>query len=367
MAHHGTPMTGADRAASTTAARRPSSSSVVSDQGVALPYVSFVVVVRNEETNIATCLGHILRQEYPRDRLEIVLVDGMSEDRTREIAERMVSGAVPLRIVLNPGGQRARGLNLGIRAARGEVIGRVDARTRIEPGYLARCVRLLQETGADNVGGVMRPDSTGPVQTAIGLAMSHPFGAGDAPFRVGWKRGPAEGAYPGLFRRDVFDRVGLFDEQAAVISEDSDLNARILRSGGIIYLDPTVQVYYRPRGSLRDLWKLYFRYGGARAGNLLKHRRLRARQVVPPLFLLALVGLPGGGLMVRPLLSVWTVMVVTYLVTDVLVSVYVAAAAGRAALCGWLCAVFPCMHLAWGVGFWRRLTQRPRPGVYWGY
>src|SRR5437899_10995058 len=123
-------------------------------RGGVLPLVSVIVVVRNEEPNMARCLSQIARQDYPRDRLEVIVADGMSTDRTREIADSFLAGGIRLRVVTNSGLGRTQGLNLAIREARGSVIARVDARTVIDADYLRRCVQTLLETGADNVGGV---------------------------------------------------------------------------------------------------------------------------------------------------------------------------------------------------------------------
>src|SRR2546428_3514787 len=252
------------------------------------PLVSVIVVARNEEANIGACLEGILSQDYPHDRMEVIVLDGMSGDRTREVVAGFAHRGVPIRMVPNPARQRTHGLNLGIQAARGEVICRIDARTRISSTYVSSCLRAMRETGAEAVGAAMRPITETLTQEAIGIAMSHPFGVGGAAFRLGKKSGFVDTVYLGLYRRDVFDRVGLFDEAAPVISEDTDLHYRLRRAGGKIYLDARIPVYYKPRGTFPDLWRVYFRYCGARAGYALKHGRFTSwRGLVPPPFLRA--------------------------------------------------------------------------------
>ena len=150
--------------------------------------VSVVLAVRNEEGHIGRSLAQLLDQDYPRDRLEVIVADGRSTDRTRAIVESFLGRELEIRLVDNPGLGRAQGLNAAIRIAKGEVIVRMDARTVIGPDYVSRCVRTLLETGADNVGGVQQPLADTPVQEAIGLAMSHPFGVGNAMFRLGGQR-----------------------------------------------------------------------------------------------------------------------------------------------------------------------------------
>jgi len=332
------------------------------------PLVSVIVVARNEEANIGPCLEGILSQDYPHDRLEVLVLDGMSEDRTRDVVAGYTHRGVSIRVLPNPVKQRAHGLNLGIRAARGEVICRIDARTRITPTYVSSCLRTMRAAGAEAVGAAMRPIAETATQEAIGLAMSHPFGVGDAQFRLGKKSGFVDTIYLGLYRREVFDRVGLFDDAAPVISEDTELHYRLRRGGGKIYLDSGISVFYAPREALRDLARLYFRYGGARAGYVLKHRRFGSwRRLVPPALVLALVGLSIGALVDQRLLWPLAALVGTYLASTIGVSSMLAIRRRNAALLGRLCLAFPCMHLAYGYGLWHRLLQRPKPGTYWGY
>lgn len=337
--------------------------------------VSIIMPVKNEAMRLQRRLEEIFGQQYPLHRIEVLIVDGMSSDATRHVAaeaiERSGDGTRPLnprvRLLDNLKGQRASALNIGLRTACGEVIVRIDARTSVPSDYLAKCVDMLQRSGADNVGGVVKPLPGNIGQTAVGLAMSHPFGVGNARFRLGHGRpGPIESLYPGCFKREVFARVGLFDEEAPIISEDSDFNYRIRRIGGLVFFDPDIIVYYEPRDSVRGLWRLYFRYGGARAGYVLKHRRIDAvRQLIPPGFVAGLILL----LLVLPFVSAAKLLflagMAAYVVADVVVSTGLAWDHRRWALLPYLLVAFPSMHLSWGAGFLYRITQRPRAGQYW--
>lgn len=330
-----------------------------------LPFVSIIIPVRNEEGHIQTCLERVFLQTYPREKMEVLVIDGMSQDKTREIA-----GQFPVRILDNPTGHRASGLNIGIHAAKGEVIVRVDARTIMENDYIEKCVTTLLETGADNVGGVQTPfitEKSGLMQKAIGLAATHQFGVGDAPFRLGRKSGSVESVYLGCFKKEIFDKVGLFDEKAPVISEDSDINYRIKKSGGRVYLNKDIHAYYIPRDNLKDLWRLYFRYGGARAGFFLKHKVLRWRQLMPVLFLLSLGAFAAFSLITFVSLAVFAILMGIYFLADIFASVSLVARHKDSRIFAPLMLVFPCMHFAWGTGFIVRILQRPRPGTYWGY
>jgi glycosyltransferase involved in cell wall biosynthesis len=315
-----------------------------------------IVPVRNEERYVGRCLSRLLRQDYPADRLEIVVVDGISEDRTRQIVEDVRRGHVAmqpvLRIIDDPGRERTTALNAGVRAAAGEVIMRVDARSMVPLDYVRRCVETLEATGADNVGGIQQPIAESPMQEAIGLAMSHPFGVGDAQFRIGKKSGFVDTVYLGSFRREVFRRVGLFDDVVPVLSEDSDINQRIRDRGGTVYLNTEIRPGYYPRETLRDLIALYFRYGVARAGNVLKHGKLTAwRQAVPPLFVLVLATLGLLGLVHEAFGAGFAVVLGAYVLADVGASTSLGARSGKWRLWPRLLAVFPCMHFAWAIGF----------------
>ncbi|TAK86055.1 MAG: glycosyltransferase family 2 protein [Betaproteobacteria bacterium] len=332
-----------------------------------LPLTSVVLAVRNEEEHIGRILDQIFKQDYPSHLLEVIIVDGQSDDRTAEIGSSYsYSGKKPILLRLTERG-RSQGLNRGILAAKGDVIVRIDARTSISSDYVSRCVETLARTGADNVGGVQRPLARSHRQEAIGIAMSHPFGVGNAQFRLGKKSGFVDSVYLGCFRREIFNKVGLFDERAAVISEDSDINQRIREAGGKVYLNKDIVAYYYPRERFLDFWKLYFRYGGARAGNLLKHRKLTSwRQAVPPVFLATVALSPVLALIDGRFLYLAVATPAVYVVANLSVSVALAAKEKKPWLAPLASCAFACMHFGWALGFWRRLLVPEKAGRYWG-
>jgi len=217
------------------------------------------------------------------------------------------------------------------------VILRIDARTLIPSDYIEKCVLTLLETRADNVGGVQKPlvrfpaegkpaegngKENSPVltQLAVGIALGHFFSMGGAQFRVGKRSGLVDTVYLGCFRKEIFERLSLFDDEAAVISEDSDMNYRIRQSGGRVYLNKDIQAYYYPRDNFKDLWRLYYRYGGAKAGNFLKHKILAWRQFVPPVFLLGILLLPILSIFQGTFLYYWILLLGAYAMADFIVS-----------------------------------------------
>jgi len=341
------------------------------------PKISIIIPVRNEHNYIKDCVMQFVYQTYPKDKLEVLVLDGMSEDGTREIVTReseIVNRkfGIIIKLLDNPKGQRASGLNIGIRNARGDVIIRIDVRTVIPPDYVEKCVRTLIEIGADNVGGVQKPitvqNSGLLTQEAIGIALSHPFGVGDAQFRLGKESGYVDTVYPGCFRREIFDKVGLFDEESAIISEDSDMNQRIRNAGGRIYLNKDIVVYYYPRDNFKDLWRLYFRYGGAKAGNLIKNKKLTAwRQSVPPAFLMSIVFLTLLSMFNPYFLYLLLLLLGTYTLADLLVSTYLSVRHKKLSLLPRLFIAFSILHFSWAFGFFTRVLQRRKFGEYWKY
>jgi GT2 family glycosyltransferase len=241
--------------------------------------VSVVIPTRNEEQTIAACLGAVLAQDYPAGRMEVLVVDGRSTDRTRAIVAELAATDPHARVQLleNPHRIASTALNIGIRAARGEIIARVDGHTILAPDYLRRCVETLAVTGADNVGGLLRPQGHGYAGTCIALATRSRLGIGNARFHYDERGGEVETVYLGCFRRSIFERIGLFDE-GLVRNQDDELNDRIVAAGGRIWLSPHIRSTYVGRRSFRALWRQYFQYGFWKVRVLRRHpgaRRLR--------------------------------------------------------------------------------------------
>ncbi len=258
---------------------------------MSLPFITIAMPCLNEAGFIEACLRSVQAQTYPRDRIEILVADGGSTDGTRPILERLASEDSRIRVLENPKRIQSAGLNAAIREARGDIVARMDVHAGYAPDYLEACVRVLEKTGAQNVGGAARCRAKTGVQRAIAAALQSPLGFGGASFRDADGEGYVDTLFPGAFRREVFDAVGLFDE-AAVVNEDAELNQRILQQGGRIYQSREIVAYYYPRDTLAGLASQYYRYGQGRARTLLKHRRfVRLRPALPFLGLVAAAGL----------------------------------------------------------------------------
>ena len=262
-----------------------------------MPPVSVIIPARNAEGTIADALESVLAQDYAGE-IEVIVADGSENATTVKLVQRRFPG---VRVVPNPGRETSCGLNLALRASRHPVVARCDTRTVLPSGYLTRAVGTLLLTGAANVGGRINPVGTTFFERAVALATSTPLGAGDARYRIGGAEGPADTVFLGVFRRDVLDAAGGFDE-TFLRNQDYELNWRLRERGGTVWFDPTLVVDYRPRGSLRALARQYFDYGRWKRVMLTRHpRSLRFRQVAAPLLLAALavsVGLGAAGALI---------------------------------------------------------------------
>lgn len=251
--------------------------------GANRPLVSVIVPMRNESDWIDRCLATVFAQDYPQDQLELLVVDGMSDDGSYEALRAIAAREPRLRVFRNPRKIVPSSLNLAIRAARGEVLARVDAHTEIAPDYLRTGVDLLARTGAWNVGGPMVKIGGGPVGDAIARAMSSRFGIGSY-FQFATQDREADTVYMGMWPRRVFETVGLFDEEL-VRNQDDELSYRIRKAGGRILVSPAMRSRYQNRQSWRKLVRQFYEYGLWKTRVLQKHpRQMSVRHFVPPAF-----------------------------------------------------------------------------------
>jgi len=261
------------------------------------PFVTVIMPIRNEAAFIERSLGAVLAQDYPSDRLEVLVVDGMSNDQTRTLVQRFIdqqatSGHTSRpRITLldNPGQIVPCAFNIGLRYAEGAIIVRVDGHCEIAPDYVSCCVATLATTGADNVGGLIRSVSHGVIGHAIAMATSSPFGVGNARFHYATQAGWADTVYLGAYRREVFERIGGFDEELGR-NQGDEFNFRLTQHGGRIWLNPTIRSTYYSRTSLRKLWRQYFQYGFYKVRVIQKRNAVASWcHLIPATFVLSLV------------------------------------------------------------------------------
>jgi glycosyltransferase involved in cell wall biosynthesis len=319
------------------------------------PLVTVIMPIRNEASFIAQSLGAVLAQRYPSNRVEILVVDGMSSDETLAAIQRLPD-AHRVRVLRNKRRLQAAALNIGLQEAHGGVVVRVDGHTVIAPDYIDAALTALETSHADAVGGAMVPIGVTQMGKAIAAATTTSFGV-PAAFHHSQRAQFTDTVYLGVWPRHVLERVGEFDASVHP-NEDYELNYRIRRSGGRIYFDPTIRSIYYGRQTLGALIKQYFLYGRAKVNTVSKHpASLRPRHLVAPIFTAFLIlGLPLS-LFSVPLRTLWLGGIGLY---SALAAIAALRRATRTSPSLWwrILLVFPAMHLAWGSGFWSGLAQR---------
>jgi glycosyltransferase involved in cell wall biosynthesis len=348
------------------------------------PVVSVILPCRNEAAHIESCLNSILLQDVAEGDLELIVADGMSTDGTREILQRLANLNPQVRVIENPSGIVSTGLNAAIRAARGQVIVRMDAHTEYSVDYVQRCLETLNRMAVENVGGPARTKASTFRQKAIAAAYHSPFSVGGARFHDSEFEGFVDTVTYGCWPRDVFNRFGYFDEEL-VRNQDDEHNLRIVRGGGRIWQSPQIKSWYQPRSSLSALFKQYVQYGYWKVRVIQKHKLPASwRHLVPGAFLLSLLSLfllstfcflvselSGPS----PLVFRFSFLLAASCFTGLL-SVYalavLAASVHTAPKSEWkllpvLPAVFACYHFGYGYGFlrgvWDFLVRRRRSNL----
>jgi glycosyltransferase involved in cell wall biosynthesis len=317
------------------------------------PLVSIIVPCRNEEAYIGACLDSILASDYPGDRLEVLVAEGCSEDRTSSILSQYAARYPSITVLENASSSTPAGLNLAIRRASGDIVIRMDAHVFYPAHYIPRLVAALEESGADNVGGVLETvaaENT-PLARAIAIGLSHPFGVGNSYFRTGTGERREVDTVPfGCYRREIFDRLGLFDEEL-IRNQDDEFNFRLLRRGGRILLLPDVSCRYFARRSLRQLARMYYQYGyfkplvARKVGRVMTLRQLAPATLVASLLLAAALSpwFAAGAIAFSAVAATYALFVL---------ACSLLAARGEGLRCGAaLAAVFPTIHLSYGIGF----------------
>ncbi|TCC27471.1 MULTISPECIES: glycosyltransferase family 2 protein [Kribbella] len=326
------------------------------------PPVSVVMPVLNEERHLEEAVGRVLEQDYPGN-LEVVLAIGPSKDRTQEIADKLAEKDHRISIVPNPTGKTPAALNVGIAHAKHDILVRVDGHGALTDGYITRAVEVLEESGADNVGGVMAAEGRTPTEMAVACAYRSRLGLGASTFHQGGKAGPADTVYLGVFRRAALERVGGFDETMHR-AQDWELNYRIRKTGGLIWFSPDLSVTYRPRSSLSAVAKQFFHTGQWRREVIRRHPETASkRYLAPPVAVIALaVGTVLGIIGLATGIS-WLDIGFLAPIGYALLLIFGSAMEGRylpwKALF-WMPLVCATMHVSWGLGFLIGLRERPK-------
>ena len=315
--------------------------------------VSVIIPCRNEAHSIDRCLDSVLASEYPRERLEVIVADGMSQDGTRERVDLHVARDRRVRRMDNPARTTPHGLNRAIAAAQGELILRLDAHAVIAPDYVARAVRNLELWGADCVGGAMRTIASGSGVFAdpIRIGLSQPFGVGNAHFRTGSDKPLfVDTVYGACWRREVFERIGCFDERLER-SQDIEFSGRLRRAGGKILMSPEMQIDYYARVTLGGFWRQNWSNGlwAILPFALVSGIAVRWRHLAPLALVLGLASSAAAAASTGIGWLAWSVAA-PYVGANVAASVHAAWKERSPALAFRLPVVFASLHLAYGLG-----------------
>ena len=314
------------------------------------PSVSVVVPTRNEAVRLPALLDSIEAQTWVP--VEVIIVDGMSTDGSRDWLANVATSRPWMAVVDNPARNIPAALNTGLRRARGDLVARMDTHADYAPDYIEALVRVLQRrVEVVGAGGAMDSAGRGRWGQAIAAVLRRPVGMGGAPHRVGAEEGPVDHVFTGCYRRAALLQVGGFD-QRLLANEDFELDTRLRKAGGTVWLVPQARSLWYVPESLPALARKMFRYGRFKAMTLRMHpESIKVRQLAPPSLLVGLLGLG----VVRPQ---WGVTAT---------GVYLGAAAAAGACAGaaddaspWRAAMVPpVVHLCWGAGLLAGLVRAP--------
>jgi len=308
------------------------------------PPVSVILPILNEERDLSNCISAILQQDYPSN-IEVILALGPSVDKTTQIAEKLSELDSRIKLVNNPTGQTAAGLNLAIKASSYEIICRIDGHSEISNNYVKTAVEILQQKNAVNVGGLMHADSNTGLQRVIAQAMRSKLGVGSSKFHTGGSAGESDTVYLGTYKKSAVIAAGGFDERY-IRAQDWELNYRLSKNGGLIWFDPRLQVTYRPRRTFKKLARQYFQYGRWRRVISRQYRStVNFRYLAPPVAVIVnLLSIFStftiNPIFIAPFLTYFSVLIIGSLfigrkVVDKLLMPFVLAT----------------MHFSWGIGF----------------
>ena len=323
------------------------------------PKVSLLIAMRNEERNIGGCLKSIFDQDYPIEKIEVFILDGLSTDNSWNVVDKLIRGRALYYLLKNPKIIQSAAWNLGIEKAQGEIIAIVSAHSILASDYVSKAVETYIRTNADLVGGPMTALGESRIAEVISLATSNPFGVGGARFHYTKKEEVVDTVYMGFCSRKLYTEIGGFDEEM-IRNQDDELSYRIQKNGGKIICNPEIKSQYYNRNSFKSLWRQYYQYGLWKIRVLQKHpRQMRLRQFAPPLFVTSL--LSATLLLLFPIpypLSVIPLSLVlsVYLLANLVVSLMISARHGW-----WYMPLLPLtfaiLHLSYGTGFLAGLVK----------
>ena len=317
------------------------------------PFVTIILPCRNEEKFIGPCLDSIIANDYPKNNLEILVIDGMSDDKTREILKDYSQKYNFIKIIDNPKKFIPLALNIGVKNAKGEFIVRMDAHSVYNKNYISKCIKYLKEYEVDNVGGIWKimPSEKTLINKAIVLASSSFFGAGNAHYRTGYSKGLkfVDTVFGGCYKKDVFKKIGLYNENL-VRSEDMEFNLRLKKAGGKILLVPEIVTRYYPKSTLKEFFKHNFLDGIWTIYPLKFGLSLKLRHYIPFVFIFSLIVPLTLSVFFKPMIYLFLFIIGLYLFTSLFFSISIAIKEKNFGFVFLLPLAFACRHFGYGLG-----------------
>lgn len=315
-----------------------------------LPFVSIIMPVRNEADFIEQAVRSVLENDYPSEKMEVLIVDGMSDDGTRSIVKKLSEADGRVKLLDNPRRIVPTAMNIGLKRSRGDLFIRIDGHTMVPKDFVKKSVQcLFEHPDAWVVGGNIETVAQNYVGCLIASAMQSPIGVGNARFRLGDYEGWVDTLAFGTHHKWIIDKIGYFDEEL-VRNQDDEFNLRIIMAGGKIWMSNSIHITYFSRASFGKLWRQYFQYGFWRIRTLQKHKRPATfRQLVPLLFVLSILLLAVGGFWLRAFWAILLVEIVLYLMGLLFGALDVGRKSGlKYALLAPI--VFVILHFGYGLG-----------------
>lgn len=314
------------------------------------PFISVVMPIYNEEKYISQCIESLLKQDYPKDKMEWIFVDGCSTDNTVSILNDYQNKNPGLiKVFNNPNKTVPYAMNIGIKNSVGKFIIRLDAHAEYADDYFSKCVYYLQTTDADNVGGVIETKSVGNVGEAIAAVVSSKFGVGNSQFRTNGEDGYVDTVPFGAFRREVFEKYGMYDERLTR-NQDNEMNFRIRSNGGKIFLSNDIKLAYYSRNTIKGILKMAFQNG---MWNVITMKlcpgSMGVRHFVPLAFLLSLIFMPILSAFVPVFWWLFLAEILLYSALNVVCSLHNQNGTGKTHFFLKLI-IFPLFHICYGAG-----------------
>ncbi len=316
--------------------------------------VSIIIPCRNEEKFIEKCLDSIVLQDYPKESLEVLVVDGMSGDGTRDIIRSYAQEHSFIGLLDNPKKITPCGLNTGIKNAKGEIILWMSAHNRYKKDYISKCIKYQKEYNADNVGGrmVTLPRNDTFIGKAIVNVLSHPFGVGNSIFRIGAKKPRwVDTVFGGCYKKEVFDKIGLFNENLAR-GQDMEFNLRLKRAGLKTLLVPEIVSYYYARSDFKSFYKYNFVNGfwAILPFKFTKIMPVSLRHLIPFIFVLSLMGSGILSFFLPLFRRIFLLIVGLYFLTNIYFSLKIALKKKNIKYLFMMPIVFASLHTGYGLG-----------------